>query len=648
MRGRLVVLLLSIVLGCHWSPVHVVEDLPDGAAEAEADKAVHVSPEMIAAGRACEGEHDAHACTQASEYWEGDNGHAFDPKKSFRYAAIGCAFGDGLACALLGSFYQNGVGTAWSPLPAIKLYERSCNAGTGLGCARLAQMYANGYGVDWDRVKAKTYRNRAHEEWLTACLGGELRWCPDAAASTREGEPTAHELNQRACDHGIPAGCIAVLHDQLTHPAGSQDAALRALDQWCSRGESAACAELAVAYDQPDGPGDARRAAALMKRACALGDRDACVRIGILHEIERGVPKDDATARRYFGRACERGSSRGCLYLAQDSLVLGGAKLEITHIAQRGCEMGNAEACELLARIYIAYHDEALALRWATEACRMGREVGCQHLIARDAELPKTNIEQVQLYHDACKAKMAPACLRLPELVQAKDKVQRGIVMAVANQDTAAFAKLAADEVELRDLRFDDPACETQFSGTVPLVAAQHSAFLRCLAKVALHLEPAPDEISAPSLALKPDVTLHVDVRDGVVQWIWTSSFTQTPAIPPRGVSRSGADPHDAPLTVAPTTVEAYRISGTRLIAPDPETKSLIFKAGSPRLIGSFKVCITAHGTIANVAMLRSTGAIAYDRIIEREIYGWKYRPFMLDGEPTPVCTAVTFVYTQH
>jgi protein TonB len=46
--------------------------------------------------------------------------------------------------------------------------------------------------------------------------------------------------------------------------------------------------------------------------------------------------------------------------------------------------------------------------------------------------------------------------------------------------------------------------------------------------------------------------------------------------------------------------------------------------------------------------MLKSTGAIAYDRKIEREIYGWRYRPFILNGEPTPVCTTVTYVYSQH
>jgi hypothetical protein len=40
-------------------------------------------------------------------------------------------------------------------------------------------------------------------------------------------------------------------------------------------------------------------------------------------------------------------------------------------------------------------------------------------------------------------------------------------------------------------------------------------------------------------------------------------------------------------------------------------------------------------------------GSTAYDRKLEREIYGWNYRPFRVDGEPAPVCTVFTFVYSQ-
>jgi protein TonB len=138
---------------------------------------------------------------------------------------------------------------------------------------------------------------------------------------------------------------------------------------------------------------------------------------------------------------------------------------------------------------------------------------------------------------------------------------------------------------------------------------------------------------------------LAVEVRDGVVQEIVASSSSKAP--PPSSAARAGADPHAGSHNVAPTATEAIRIAGKKEILPDPETQNAISVSGNNRRVGSFKLCINAHGTIKNVTMLSSTGSMAYDRKIERSIYGWRYRPFMVDGEPTPVCTAVTFIYTQ-
>jgi TPR repeat protein len=357
-----------------------------------------------------------------AEYWEGEDGHPFDPKKAFHLASRGCGGGDGLACAILGKHYQSGLGTMWSPRYAIRLYGLSCNAGTGLGCAGLSEMYARGYGVAVDRAKAKSYRDHAHEQWLAACLGSEPRWCTYAAesASGRVGEPTAHELYQRACDHGIARGCIRVLHEQLTESTRLSDAIVHELDQWCSLGASAACEDLASAYDLPNGPRDPKRAAALTERACVLGEPQACVKFGILHESETGVPRDDAVARRYFNRACNRGASSGCWYLAQDTLVAGGADREVARAAQRGCQMGSIEACELLIKLYLVYHEEKATMYWATEACRMGSSTGCRYLIVRGTPLPKTIQDPVHLYREACDEKIPTACLQIPNSCRRK------------------------------------------------------------------------------------------------------------------------------------------------------------------------------------------------------------------------------------
>lgn len=44
---------------------------------------------------------------------------------------------------------------------------------------------------------------------------------------------------------------------------------------------------------------------------------------------------------------------------------------------------------------------------------------------------------------------------------------------------------------------------------------------------------------------------------------------------------------------------------------------------------------------------LRSTGFPAYDEKILRELRQWQYRPFLVNGKPVAVCTAVTFIYSQ-
>jgi outer membrane biosynthesis protein TonB len=59
-------------------------------------------------------------------------------------------------------------------------------------------------------------------------------------------------------------------------------------------------------------------------------------------------------------------------------------------------------------------------------------------------------------------------------------------------------------------------------------------------------------------------------------------------------------------------------------------------------------VCITAEGSISTVSQLRSTGFPAYDAKIQNTIRkDWRFRPFVINGRPTPVCTALRFIYSQ-
>jgi hypothetical protein len=94
--------------------------------------------------------------------------------------------------------------------------------------------------------------------------------------------------------------------------------------------------------------------------------------------------------------------------------------------------------------------------------------------------------------------------------------------------------------------------------------------------------------------------------------------------------------------------LEASRIAGEKQIIPDDVTKTEIMRSGKDKVIGSFKLCLNVAGAITSVTMLKSTGFPAYDSKILGKMRGeWKYKPFAVNGRAVPVCTAVTFIYSQ-
>jgi protein TonB len=106
--------------------------------------------------------------------------------------------------------------------------------------------------------------------------------------------------------------------------------------------------------------------------------------------------------------------------------------------------------------------------------------------------------------------------------------------------------------------------------------------------------------------------------------------------------------PPAPPQNVPPTLLEGSRIAGEKQIIPDDVTKTEIQRSGKDKIIGSFKLCINAGGEVTNVTMLKSSGFAAYDQKIQGKMRGeWKYRPYAVNGKAVPVCTAVTFIYSQ-
>jgi protein TonB len=106
--------------------------------------------------------------------------------------------------------------------------------------------------------------------------------------------------------------------------------------------------------------------------------------------------------------------------------------------------------------------------------------------------------------------------------------------------------------------------------------------------------------------------------------------------------------PPAPPQNVPPTLLEGSRIAGEKHIIPDDVTKTEIMRSGKDKVIGSFKLCLDVGGKITSVTQLKSTGFPAYDNKILGKMRGdWKYKPYAVNGRAVPVCTAVTFIYSQ-
>jgi TonB family protein len=105
--------------------------------------------------------------------------------------------------------------------------------------------------------------------------------------------------------------------------------------------------------------------------------------------------------------------------------------------------------------------------------------------------------------------------------------------------------------------------------------------------------------------------------------------------------------PPAPPQNVAPTVLEGQRIVGDKHIQPDDVTKVEIARSGKEKIVASFKLCVDARGAVTTVNLLKSSGFPAYDRKLQAGIKAWRYKPYLIDDKPAPVCTAVTFIYSQ-
>jgi hypothetical protein len=102
------------------------------------------------------------------------------------------------------------------------------------------------------------------------------------------------------------------------------------------------------------------------------------------------------------------------------------------------------------------------------------------------------------------------------------------------------------------------------------------------------------------------------------------------------------------PIVVAPRLLEGRRTAGNASIVPDDLTKVRIAEHHVNRLVGQFRLCLDDKGSPESILPLRSTGFADYDAKIMLQMHDWRYKPYAIEDQPpTPVCSRITFIYSQ-
>ncbi len=101
--------------------------------------------------------------------------------------------------------------------------------------------------------------------------------------------------------------------------------------------------------------------------------------------------------------------------------------------------------------------------------------------------------------------------------------------------------------------------------------------------------------------------------------------------------------PPSGPPNIMSSELVALRISGMTSIEPDAVTRQQIIADGHEQVAIIFRICIDEIGAVASAKLLAPSGYPAYDTAQIAATRGWKFKPYRIDGKPSPACSVVHF-----
>jgi TPR repeat protein len=276
--------------------------------------------------KAC-GAEDGRACAELSRRYRAGDGAPRDLKKAVAAAEDGCEAGEPALCVEAGRAVLRGEGVKPDPERARELFSDACTQRTHAGCLDLALMLQNGSGVPQDTAAAAALFEKA-------CEGGDASACQLLGDALYAGVGIERDLKgaqaayQRGCGMALFSSCtkladlLRVQHDPAAEAlykkacaADEKDACtVLALKKDCAGRDACLdladlCSDYLAGYDVL---AEAQLARGPCEKACAGGVGEACDNLADMYQEGYGAPRDLSQAAVFRKRACDLGDRDAC------------------------------------------------------------------------------------------------------------------------------------------------------------------------------------------------------------------------------------------------------------------------------------------------------------------------------------------------
>ena len=111
------------------------------------------------------------------------------------------------------------------------------------------------------------------------------------------------------------------------------------------------------------------------------------------------------------------------------------------------------------------------------------------------------------------------------------------------------------------------------------------------------------------------------------------------------GEDTESEDPVVEPPVLPPHVAKGLRLSGNEQIYPPEMTRVEMLHQGKDVVQATIQVCVSRDGDVDSVRLIKKTGFKAYDDVLAREIREWRYKPYLVDGKKSPMCTVAVVIY---